>query len=291
MNSQLTVIIPSFNRALVIGRALSSVFNQKNFDQWISEVIVVDDASSDETSSILDNYLKKYSVLKVIKNTSQRGVSYSRNLAIKSARSQWIAFLDSDDEWKSNKIDLQMKHLIENPNSVICHTNEIWIRNDKRVNERLIHKKCGGDIFHRCLELCCVSPSSVIVDRSILLNFGLFRVDFPVCEDYDLWLKISCHHEFAYLHERLCIKHGGHPDQLSQKYHSMDEWRIRSIENIVRDNIDTLSSEKKMMAFQSYQEKYKVLLRGYLRHGHLDKAKVAQNNWLSFQSLLLPEPA
>ena len=131
---KVSVIIPTFNRLSLISRAIDSVLKQtlKPF-----EIIVVDDGSSDNTSTLIKN---NYKSVKLIKQKNL-GVSKARNVGIKNSSGDWIALLDSDDEWKKNKLEVQIKSLSEHDYYSVCHTNEIWIRNGTRVNQKKRHQK------------------------------------------------------------------------------------------------------------------------------------------------------
>ena len=230
----ISVIIPTYNRASLLVRASESVQNQTLTPL---EVIVVDDGSTDNTSEIV---ARNYSHFRYIYQR-RRGVSAARNLGINNAKSQWIAFLDSDDEWLPDKLATQIKTLTTQSQYVICHTEEIWIRNGKRVNPMKKHKKYGGFIFKECLPLCLISPSSVIINKDVFKIVGCFDESLPACEDYELWLRICTKYPVLFLKTPLIIKYGGHNDQLSRKYWGMDRFRIKALENIIRNhelNID-----------------------------------------------------
>ncbi|MBW1614562.1 MAG: glycosyltransferase family 2 protein, partial [Deltaproteobacteria bacterium] len=156
-----SVIIPTFNRSEKVVRAVSSVLNQDFRD---FEVIVVDDGSIDNTHEALSKYM---SAIKYIRQSENMGVSAARNRGIKSSIAPWIAFLDSDDYWLTEKLSVQIEYIDQNPNTVACQTEEIWIKNGRRVNPKKRHKKPSGNIFTQSLKLCLVSPSSVIIKRSL----------------------------------------------------------------------------------------------------------------------------
>ena len=253
-----SVIIPTFNRAKVISRAIDSVLNQtyKNF-----ELIVVDDGSTDNTQEIL----KKYDQIKIMTQENQ-GVSSARNSAIQISIGEWTCFLDSDDEWLPTKLESQKNIILSHPKIIWNHTNEIWIRNGVRVNQMKKHQKAGGDQFKRSLELCIISPSTVCIRKDILLAH-LFREDFPVCEDYDLWLKLSSQYEIDYIEEPLIYKYGGHEDQLSRKYIAMDYFRLKSMFDLYQNS--NLSNQQIDYLKEEFRRKAKVLLKGYRKHNNL----------------------
>lgn len=225
-----TVVIPVFNRASQLLRALNSVVAQ-TFKAI--EVIVVDDGSSEpiETAakSALEAWGGRYSV---ITRPINQGVSAARNIGIARAAAPWIAFLDSDDEWLPRKLEFQMKMLGDSA-SLVCHTNESWYRRGKFLNQHKKHNKRGGRILIDSVRHCAMSPSSVVLHRSVFKKCGLFDESLPVCEDYDLWLKVTSRFEVAFCARPMLIKHGGHLDQLSQRYLGMDFYRIKSLRSLM----------------------------------------------------------
>ena len=184
--SLISVIIPTYNRETVLPRAITSVLAQKGAD---FELIIVDDGSTDSTNNFIESR-SPFPVPRVF-HQENKGPAAARNLGIKHAQGEWIAFLDSDDEWKPGKLKAQLKFFEENPEYFICQTEEIWIRNGTRVNPMKKHQKFGGWIFEKCLPLCVVSPSAVMMRRKLFGEVGLFDESLPACEDYDLWLRIA----------------------------------------------------------------------------------------------------
>ena len=226
---KISVIIPTYNRKKYIRRAIDSVIRQsyKPF-----EIIVIDDGSTDGTYELIK---QSYSSSQIsLKKQKNNGVSSARNKGIKLANGDWIAFLDSDDEWFKNKLELQVRE-IKKSKTFICHTNEIWIRNGIRVNQMKKHQKYGGSIFEKCLDMCRISPSSVMIHRRIFDEIGLFDEDLIICEDYDLWLRISSKYPVLYLDSMLIKKFGGHEDQLSKNINGIEQFRIQSLEKILKN--------------------------------------------------------
>ena len=251
---KVSVIIPTLNRINTLPRAIDSVIAQ-SFKSI--EIIVVDNGSSDGSVKMLKKY---YPTVKVI-HEHKVGVSASRNKGIKYASSPWIAFLDSDDAWDQKKLEKQVNHLHNSHDKYrLIHTNEIWIRNGKKINQMKKHQKFGGYIFNECLSLCCVSPSSVLIDRSIFDDMGLFNENLPVCEDYDMWLRICSKEEVLFLDEKLTLKYGGHKDQLSKSHWGMDRFRVSSIENLIL-NYD-LNKDQKNKSMVTLIKKLKIIING-----------------------------
>ena len=262
-NLFVSVIIPTFNRACVLERAIDSVLNQdfKNL-----EVIVVDDGSTDNTREILNKYGKKISVLEI----SNSGVSFARNVGIKAAKGNYIAFLDSDDYWKKKKLGQQIKALFENQDYRVIYTNEIWIRNGTRINQSKVHCKYGGAIYLKCLPLCIISPSSVLMQREIFDEIGLFDETLPACEDYDLWIRISHKFKIFFLDENLIYKTGGHEDQLSRKYWGMDRFRVKALLKMLSFD---LSVEEKLATIDMIKKKCEILILGFEKRNNLKEAE------------------
>ena len=256
------VVIPTFNRAYCIEKAIVSVLNQtfKDFELW-----VIDDGSTDNTDELLNKYKsdKRFNYFK-IKNA---GVSKARNIGVSKSESEWIAFLDSDDEWLEDKLERQIQYVKEHSDCKLIHGEELWVRNGKRVNPKKIHKKSGGDIFERSLGLCLISPSAVMLKKDLFIEMNGFDEDFIVCEDYDLWLKICSRYEVGYLSEPVLIKYGGHEDQLSAKYFAMDYYRIKSMHQLNENK--NLNKLKKIALFNMIIKKSKILLKGYQKHNNL----------------------
>ena len=253
---KISVVIPTFNRISLVARAIDSVLKQ-SLNPY--EIIVVDDGSDDGTSEMINN---KYKSIKLIQQQNN-GVSAARNNGIKHAKGDWIGLLDSDDEWTEKKLENQANRLIKTPEYDFCHTNEIWIRNGVRVNQRKKHEKYGGYIFDKCLDICRISPSSVLFRKNILDHVGWFDSQLPVCEDYDLWLRITSEYRILFIDEPLIIKYGGHDDQLSRSVESIEFFRIKSLENLL-DRTE-LSTNNRVLAIQMIIKKYNIYLNGLVK--------------------------
>ena len=159
---QVTVILPTWNRAKWLKMSIESVLSQ-TFQDF--ELFVVDAASTDSTGEILESYSGKIMTILLPENL---GVSAARNTAIVQSDSKWIAFLDSDDYWHAKKLEKQIKQTRLCTENQIHFTDEIWIRNGIRVNSKNKHRKKEGWIFKPCLSLCLMAPSTVMLHRELL---------------------------------------------------------------------------------------------------------------------------
>jgi glycosyltransferase involved in cell wall biosynthesis len=268
----ISVIIPTYNREEKVKNAIESVLAQTVKPY---EIIVVDDGSTDNTKNVIQK----------IKNITyiyqqNRGVSAARNKGIAHATGEYIALLDSDDLWKPEKLEKHIKYIKNNPKYNVSQTEEIWIRNGKFVNPMKKHLKPIGNIFIPSLELCLVSPSTVIIHKSIFEKYGTFDENLPACEDYDLWLRVSAFEPIGLLKEKLTVKYGGHVDQLSKAYYAMDRFRVYAIEKILQKNI---KPEYKKAAISVLLKKCEILINGYKKRGNQKEALFYENILKKYQ--------
>jgi glycosyltransferase involved in cell wall biosynthesis len=262
-NPLISVIIPTYNRGWILKEAIDSVLAQDFRD---FELIVVDDGSTDDTGQILEAYGQDLTVYR----QPNRGVSAARNRGIAAATGRLIAFLDSDDLWLPRKLSTQVDFFNSNPDAVINQNEESWIRNGVRVNPKTRHHKISGMIFERSLGLCLVSPSAVMMRRSLFDEVGLFDEDLPACEDYDLWLRLSWRYPVHLIETPLIIKRGGHADQLS-KAPGLDKFRIQSLEKIIESG--NLDEDAYQAAVKALQEKCAIFAGGCHKRGKDQEAQ------------------
>jgi len=260
---QVSVIIPTYNRGWIIKEAVDSVLAQ-DFKDF--ELIVVDDGSTDNTSDVLASYGHHISVF----SQRNKGVSAARNQGIAEASGKLIAFIDSDDLWMPKKLSAQVEFFNKTPDALICQTEELWIRNGIRANPKKRHKKPSGMIFEPSLELCLVSPSAVMIRRSLFDRVGGFDETLPACEDYDLWLRISCRFPVHLIDTPLIIKRGGHDDQLSKET-GLDKFRIKAVKNIIESGL--LSKIQYRAAVQTLKKKCAIYATGCRKRGREAEAK------------------
>ena len=266
MEPTVSVIIPTYNRWPMVGAAIQSVLAQSYHD---FELIVVDDGSTDATSM---EVVKRGPQLRYF-HQERRGVSAARNLGVRQSRGRLIAFLDSDDLWQVDKLKIQVGIMQNSPEVRICQTDELWIRNGVRVNPRIKHRKPSGDIFVRSLDLCLVSPSAVMMTRELFERSGRFDESLPVCEDYDLWLRIARDNPVQLIDQPLVVKHGGHADQLSRSVWGMDRYRVIALQKVLRSGI---AGEQRAAALRVMRKKVGVLVRGACKRGKTADAEQYQ---------------
>ena len=261
-----SVIIPTFNSGYCVAESIRSVLAQGEL-----ELIVVNDGSKDATAKELASFPN----IQVINLAENHGVSYARNKGLERARGSLICFLDSDDLWEEGKLKAQVQWMQLHPECMAVYTDEIWIRNGVRVNPMKKHQKYSGDIFRQSLPLCIVSPSSVMLRKSVLDEVDGFDELMPVCEDFDLWLRIAVRYPFKFLREKLILKRGGHKDQLSRKYWGMDRWRIYALDKLLRG--DDLNMQQREWVTEMLINKSSILIQGFEKRGKTEEARVYKN--------------
>ncbi|HTM10321.1 MAG TPA: glycosyltransferase [Verrucomicrobiae bacterium] len=284
-----SVIIPTYNRRAMLSDAIDSVIRQ-TYGDW--ELIVVDDGSTDGTAD--DVRARMHASVRLIAQR-RRGVAAARNLGVRSSHGNYIAFLDSDDFWLPRKLERQIDFM-QATAAQISQTEELWIRNGIRVNPKKKHRKSSGDVFRASLELCLVSPSAVMLTRNLFDHAGRFDESFPVCEDYDLWLRIGRDHPIPLLSEPLVVKRGGHADQLSRSTWGLDRFRIRALKKLLDSGI---AGEKRIWVIEAMERKAHILAAGARKRGHESEASeytallaeiIGELNVGSGHSIVLPKP-
>lgn len=260
------IIIPTYNRASLLSRAIDSVFKQ-TYPHW--KLMIVDDGSTDGTEAILNNYQKLDARISSIK-IEQSGVGHARNIGVEALDSEWICFLDSDDEWLPEKLQRQVEIAQEN-HFVLIYSDENWIRDGLILKKKNFQQKSGGSLLLKSLEQCLIGPSTVMLKRSVFEEVGGFLRSHLVCEDYDLWLKITSLYEVHYIDQPLINKYGGHSDQLSTTTRAMDYWRVLSIDWLLKNR--ALSSEQQSYAIELLLKKAHILKQGFEKYQHREKAQ------------------
>jgi len=263
--NKVSIIIPTYNRKCFLREAVNSVLNQTYKD---FELIVIDDGSTDGTQEMIKEFGGKI----IYKSQENRGASSARNVGISMSKGKLISFLDSDDVWHKEKLSEQMKFFKEHPEAKICYTDEIWVRHGVRVNPMRKHQKYSGWVFDKCLPLCIISISSVMIRREVFDEIGLFDEDLPACEDYDMWLRISARYPVYFIEKKLITKRGGHPDQLSRKFIGLDRFRIKALEKILSSDI--LDEKMHSSAFKELKRKCEIYANGCFKRRKDEEGKL-----------------
>ncbi|MFH1305140.1 MAG: glycosyltransferase [Candidatus Omnitrophota bacterium] len=249
-----SVIIPTFNRARFIEKAVRSVLRQSSRDL---ELIVVDDGSDDGTEGLISSFRDERIVYR---KQANRGVSSARNKGIGLSKGAFIAFLDSDDRWTEEKLKKTAAYIRKFPNIKIFHTEEVWYKNGRVLPQKKKHKKPSGFVYGDAVRLCCIGASTAVIKRDVFESIGTFDEDMEACEDYDLWLRATAKYAVKLIPEALTIKDGGRPDQLSSKVWGLDRLRIRALAKMLSSG--ELDDEKYKITYDELEKKCKIFAAG-----------------------------
>ncbi|MFC1514611.1 glycosyltransferase [Candidatus Omnitrophota bacterium] len=263
-----SVVIPTYNRKQFLKLAADSVLNQ-NFEDF--ELIIVDDGSDDGTKDLIQSYSDpRLSYL----YQQQKGPAGARNSGIKAARADWICFLDSDDRFRREKLATTREYIEKYPDYRIFHTEELWYRNAGYLDQKKEHKKPEGDVFEKALALCCLSPSAACVHKDVFAKAGLFDEDFPACEDYEFWLRVSIDFSVKLIPDYLTIKQGGHAGQQSDRP-GLDRLRFLAIYKTIKNS--RLSRPRLTQALASLEEKAAIYIKGAEKRDKTAEAEEIEN--------------
>jgi glycosyltransferase involved in cell wall biosynthesis len=207
LNGLISVVIPTYNRSNIISKTINSVINQ-TYANW--ECIVVDDFSTDDTEQVISRINECEQRVRYTVNKQSKGAQGARNTGIKEASGEWIAFLDSDDEWVPTKLELQMKVLAENgfePYTVI-HGN--CILDDHELNTQTtwdLPKTEGLKPFKLLLQRASPVFPTILTSKKALEDIGYLDENVPSYQEWDTALLLSKLCYFVHIEEPLFIYH------------------------------------------------------------------------------------
>lgn len=260
---KVSVIIPTYNRAQILSRAIKSVLNQ-TFQDF--ELIVVDDGSVDNTRQLVVRFQERDSRVNYIWQESSGGVASPRNTGIQHARGAYIAFLDDDDEWMPQKLEKQValfqSSTKQNLGCVGCSFVDININNGKMA---VIQAPKRASMFRKLLEECFLLPSAAVLKREVFSEVGLFDERAVLCEDRDMWIRLAQKYDLHFVDEVLCKRYI-HGDNISETFHY--EKVIKSLQYLIT---------KHMSCYENYPMSYSKQLRYlgtlYVRAGDIKSAR------------------
>lgn len=211
MNPIVSIVMPAYNRAKYIGKAIESVQAQ-TLTQW--ELIIVDDASIDATAAIAQSYADKDNRIRLIRNEHNSGISVTRNRGVGAGKAQYIAMLDSDDVWLDPiKLQKQIDFLNSHADQKygLVGTGIVVIDDQDKEGQKIVYAGEDDRIRRRILSRNPIVQSSVVFTRQAYDTAGGYDPRCVVAEDLDLWLRIGLTHKFAVLpiHATGYRVHGG----------------------------------------------------------------------------------
>jgi glycosyltransferase involved in cell wall biosynthesis len=259
MKNNLTLIIPNYNNDLYIDDCLKSVVSQTRTPD---EVIVIDDASTDNSLNIIKKYEKKYNFIKLIQNKKNKGVVFTRNKAIKLAKGNYITTLDSDDFYLDNmKLEVEMKiiqNYKEKGEDVIAFSNIVSVNKDKNPLKSYNNIE-EGDIFFEILTRNNFIPRDFIFKKDDFFSIGGYK-HYPLYEDWDLKIKLASIRNF-YFTDCDGIAYRQHTEGLSSaNYKEHYKW----LKKIFHKNVKRLNLNQKVYAYLLF---YKFLFKYRLTNG------------------------
>ena len=307
------VVIPVRDRAAMVVEAIASVLAQTYRDLG---VVVVDDGSADGSAESAETALARAAVpARVVRLPARdaptppgpprqptpvvaappaavcpgrRGVAAARNAGAAVFDARWLAFLDSDDLWLPAKLERQIAWLAERPRYRLAQTEERWLDGGRHRNPRAWHRK-EEQLLLRSFERCLVSPSAVVLSRELFAEHRGFDEAFAVCEDYELWLRITARERVGLVPERLVVKRGGHPGQLSRSTWGLDRWRVAALAKFLATV--PLADAERAAAIAVARGKCAVLASGAERRGKRDEAERYRRLADAFATLVEVLPA
>ena len=281
MTDFVSVVIPVFNRRSRLERAARSVLVQKHSNL---ELIVVDDASTIDLSSSRDQMEAQNDSGKIrwLRLDENSGPAAARNAGVALARGDWIAFLDSDDLWHPDKLTSQIAWHRKNPDIRISQVRDQWIRNGKELTKPSRLEQTAGDLFQKSLDHCAIGPSCVMIRRDLWEEEGGFDPWFRVCEDYELWLRITCREPIGLAGAQpLAVKRGGYGDQLSTSVPALDRYRFVALGKLLHSEKARLTDEQRIETESELMRRAGILAQG--------AAKRNRTEWQSFyESFTVP---
>ena len=197
MMAEVSVIIPTFNRADLLRSAIESAISQTFTN---TEIIVSDDNSTDHTLNVVESFKDRR--IKYVRNEGKKGPSATRNLAILISKGKYIAFLDDDDEWLSAKLKKQVD-LLNNSSPDICgvYSNRLFV--DKTSGNVLSDNpgtdQLRGNLLNQLIIKSPIHTSTVVIKKWCLNKIGLFDETLFFMEDWDLWVRLSLNWDFEYI--------------------------------------------------------------------------------------------
>jgi len=261
-----SVILPTFNRASTLPRAIDSVLTQTYANL---ELIIVDDGSTDNTHELLKKYQKVDKRVKVIYNKQNLGAPLSRNKGIKASNGDYIAFQDSDDEWLKEKLIKEMSVFSNFPKVGLVYS--LPVSNKKRINLFNFNKTrifSSTEIQQKILYINTINIH-VIVKKQLLIKAGLFDIELPRFQDWELWIRLSKLTSFACTNQKMFIS-----------YLSYDGISTSGLKKYIYATEYILSKHK--LLFLAYPKAYskRLLLLGdsYLRQGKSKRGLQLINN-------------
>ena len=241
-----SVVIPTYNRSSLVERAIKSVLSQSFVD---FEIIVVDDGSTDDTSSRVNSFHDPR--IKYVQNRRSKGACGARNTGVAAASAEWIAFLDDDDEWLSDKLRYQFDLIKVSDKSIGLVSTDYAVYKGPGEKLRIVKNQSSGWVQAEDLmehRIGCLS--STCVRKQILQKIGGFDETFPACQDRDLWVRVAQVSQFATVNRPLVLMYQEERFRISRSF------------------------RKKLEGLLLFRDKHESLVAGNIRLRHRQESKI-----------------
>lgn len=268
------VVIPAYERVALLTEAIESVLAQSYSDL---RLIVVDDASPEPLQDKLSIREARLQFVRLNKNLGPAG---ARNAGVAGGESPLIAFLDSDDLWLETKLAKQVAQFAADSALQWTHCNEVWYRNGEVVLQRSEHRKQGGVFLERAFDRCLIANSAVVFRRSFYERHGGFNPHFPICSDFELWLRMLADAPIGFLEEALVKKRAGDWPQVSSTPET-DRYRVLALHRFYREKRhSSLTDQQRDVLLAEAEKKCQILIKGAKKYNKPAREKRYQA-WLT----------
>jgi glycosyltransferase involved in cell wall biosynthesis len=212
MSELVSIIIPVFNRALMIREALESVLNQ-TYQDW--EAVIVNDGSTDDTSEIVKACMRQDSRLNLIEHDKQKGAQAARNTGIRSARGAWIAFLDSDDRWLPHSLEARLTRMQKGSCQVVH--SDCYVQSSGSNNlDRFGVPSLEGQVYNELLRRPGPMFQGLLVSTKALTHIGLLDETIVSYQEWDTTIRLAKHYPFGFVLEPTFLYDCRHADSISK---------------------------------------------------------------------------
>jgi glycosyltransferase involved in cell wall biosynthesis len=235
---KVSIIMPAYNARRTITESIESILAQ-TFPDW--ELIICDDASTDDTVAVVSPYLSDTRIRLLRSTENSGGASRPRNRAIAQASGSWLAFLDADNLWLPLKLEKQLNYLHQHSEVVLVHSNYRHLQNGRLRRMRYLPtRKCevAGNVYDRLIWRNSVETSTVVLNPEVLSRTGLFDEQLTMVEDHDMWIRVAQQGLFGYLYEPLMIyrTHSGTGFRSAENLHQVERSMLLISDRYTQDN-------------------------------------------------------
>ena len=279
MNNKLTpkvsVIIPTYNCMRYVPEAVESVLNQTYRDY---EIIIVDDGSIDQTRAALAKHIEAHPQKVRYIFQQNAGEGGARNRGIKEARGEYVAFLDADDIWTPQKLEIQMNLVESLKEKNIVVFGDAYAFNERGVITRSMFKEREpheGSVFEELLYKNFVVTQTVVARRNLFAKVGYFKEGMKYCADFEMWLRLAKNYKFHYVNEAI-VGYRIHSNNVSGNIHKMQEYHLKVIQDALRHTKKNNDFANKVFAMHHFRYGYNFWQNGF-------NADARREFWLSLR--------